>query len=87
MTGQIPTAKALAMFRDELDKLGFDAGEITELVRIACDAEVRSTNGLALSPAPNQVTDPGVLAPYGRPLPDGFTPGTVVPPPGQNEGN
>lgn len=86
MTGEaIPTARALAMFRDELVGLGFNPDDVKDLVRVACDAEVRATGGLAL--ADTQPPQPGVLAGYGRPYPDGQAPPDPGPTTPADEGN
>ena len=75
----ISTAKALRLFRDELEAEGFPPEQVADLVRVACDAEVRATGGLTLNEGPSGAPEPGVLADYGRPYPTGYTPQAGAP--------
>ena len=51
--GQLSTARGLAMFRDELTDAGFDPAVVTELVIVACQADINAS-GLNVAEPPEK---------------------------------
>ena len=51
--GRLSTARGLAMFRDELIDAGFDPAVVTELVIVACQADINAS-GLNVAEPPEK---------------------------------